>query len=314
METDAQTDATRKTLTKPKERGTFLVGQDWGLNLQATVTLTTDKVLTSKCLEMAGVPHVSHYELPNLASAQPLLEQLLETPQTNGTLVLKTRSGSGGHSVQRCSSWPDVERYLAKVECRNLCVCPFEDIEKEYRVFCLHGKPLLSYLKARPQIHGDGQRTLAQILSDNPVLLVNWMQSNSDKTPEELHHALGAVPAVGNVVLVNWKHNLEQGAFPEAPTFEVPHFLASVCQRAIDHLKLYAGAVDIIMTRTGDVKVLEVNACAGHDHFARLFPREHAQLVSAYLATALALNGQPDGFLETQQSSMAFDNSNHSCI
>jgi glutathione synthase/RimK-type ligase-like ATP-grasp enzyme len=270
--------------------GAFLVGQDWGLNLQATVALTSDKVLTSKCLDMAGVPNVSHYDLQNWATAQPLLEQFLGE-SSNGTLVLKMRSGSGGHSVQRCSSWPAVERYLAQIECKNLCVCPFEDIEKEYRVFCLHGKPLLSYLKARPQIQGDGQRTLAQLLADNPVYLVNWMQSNGNKTPEELYLALGAVPAMGDVVLVNWKHNLEQGAFPKEPTFDVPLFLASLCQRTIDHLKLYAGAVDIIVTTTGDAKVLEVNACAGHDHFAQLFPREHAHLVSAYLAAALALNG-----------------------
>lgn len=274
----------------PKElrTGTFLVGQDWGLNLQATVTLTTDKVLTSKCLGMAGVPHVPHYDLPHWTSAQPLLEQLLE--KQSGTLVLKTRSGSGGHSVQRCSTWPAVERYLAKVDCTNLCVCPFENIEKEYRVFCLHGKPWLSYLKARPRVWGDGQRTLAQLLADNPIHLVNWIQSNGDKTPEELYLALGTIPVADEVVLVNWKHNLEQGAYPKAPTFDVPGNLSSLCQETIAHLKLYAGAIDLIETTTGETKVLEVNACAGHDHFAQLFPQEHAKLVSAYLTAALALS------------------------
>lgn len=150
----------------------ILLRQDWGENLEEAVSLTSDKVETSRALVEAGVPCLEHAAL----EAETFYEQIGEKLAHDGAVVLKTRYGSSGARALRCSSWLEAERAISMhADVTRFCVCPSLDVQEEHRVIVVGGKAM--------QIHKKVFLDAPRKLAEKPGLA---MQEASFQVPPEL--------------------------------------------------------------------------------------------------------------------------------
>ena len=143
-----------------------------------------------------------------------------------------------------------------------MAVCRYEDIQSEYRLVVLDGEIRLAFSKIRPSLTGDGVSTVGKLLAE----AIAKGQIHSFLVPNEAE--LSKVPAKDETYLLNWKHNLGQGA--SALTLSIPDLeeeLVSLVKKTAKALGIRFASIDMIKTETG-WKVLEVNAGVMMEHFA----------------------------------------------
>jgi hypothetical protein len=146
-----------------------------------------------------------------------------------------------------------------------MAVCPFYEIENEFRVVVLDGKVKLVYRKKIPFILGDGISTLRQ-------LLVVYLKEDiecpvSFNIPDEDYLK---VLNSGKKYYLNWKHNLGKGANPEiVQNEELIERLSDLALRAAQAVNVHFASIDIIETNN-QYLVLEINSGVMMEHFSQV--------------------------------------------
>lgn len=251
-------------------RHAFVLGYQFGLNPSSVQQICNDKNITSEVLTEAGIPCVYHrcYMAPTMlgyvgskGSWQPLTEQLREGP-----LVCKDNYGTGGNLVFRVTDQRELEQAAALIYARSeaMAVCRYEEIRMEYRLVILDGKIRLAFSKIRPSVTGDGQSTLGELLAVR--IAAGEGSGYTLPGPREL----GRVLPKGEEYLLNWKHNLGQGALARRLLpGELEQEAAALAGAAIEALGIRFASIDVIRTDCG-FQILEVNAGVMMEHFAGL--------------------------------------------
>jgi glutathione synthase/RimK-type ligase-like ATP-grasp enzyme len=256
------------------------------LNPAATHLLAMDKAGTSDALAAAGVPSIEHrvFLHPRLGPYVPRSgnwTEMLAFAEAHGfDVVAKDNTGTGGYGVRRVRTARDLERAAYDLFQRThaVALCPFADIEAEVRFVILNGTIELAYSKERLRVEGDGVSTVLELLARAAADAGPARARLSRLLAEGDEHTLptlATVPAPGESALLNWRHNLGQGAAATRisdPMTQVPT-LARVALDAAAAIGLVFGSVDVVMVRdrggsrgagapagTGTAKVLEVNA------------------------------------------------------
>lgn len=253
------------------------------LNSATAQLIANDKVAAYNVLAHCGVPAVEHRQfLRPGAGSEP------DTPGSEGNwrdifaffcrhdqdLVCKISTATGGDSVTRVQSPAALEHAVHRLfaKSRSISLSPYIEIREEYRVIMFEGRPLLTYAKERPCVIGDGQRSLFELmLADYP-----------DYRPGRLSERLQYVPALGEKILLNWKHNLGRGA--RARLLEDPVLcgeLHALAVQAAQALGIRFASVDIVAGPAG-LAVLEINAGIMMERFARQGEREYAIALGIY--------------------------------
>ena len=154
-----------------------------------------------------------------------------------------------------------------------MAVSRYYEIENEYRAVILDGEIRLVYRKRRPQIFGDGVHTVAGLM------LRYKDRGNEEGTDREIHgyadletdlsqKELSRVPAEGERVILNWRHNLGQGA--RADLLEngpLKDQISEIVRRVYEEIGVRFASVDIVETEEG-LKVLEINSGVMMENFA----------------------------------------------
>ena len=157
-----------------------------------------------------------------------------------------------------------------------MAVCRYEDIQSEYRLVVLDGEIRLAFSKIRPSLTGDGVSTVGKLLAEAIVK----GQIHSFLVPNEAE--LSKVPEKGKTYLLNWKHNLGQGA--SALTLSIPDLeeeLVSLVKKTAKALGIRFASIDMIKTEAG-WKVLEVNAGVMMEHFASSGEKQYITAKAIY--------------------------------
>ena len=259
----------------------FILGYQFGLNSASTQQVCKDKNITSEVLADVGVPCVFHtlFMAPSMLSYvgsdgswAPMSEALKKGP-----LVVKDNYGTGGNQVFLARTQPELEKACAEVFSRSLAaaVCPYEEILDEYRLVVLDGEIRLAFSKIRPFLKGDGKRSLrslaAQALAEGKGAFPDLSALGKDR-----------VPAKGEKVYLNWKHNLGQGAKAKRIAADrLPEELRELALRAAEAVALRFGSVDIIRTEEG-LKVLEINGGVMMEHYAGESSRKYREAKEIY--------------------------------
>ena len=248
-------------------RRAFILGYQFGLNSASTQAVCKDKNITSEVLADLGIPCVFHtlYMCPSMLSYvgsdgswAPMIKALKEGP-----LVVKDNYGTGGNQVYLVRTQPELEKAVSEVFTRSqaAAVCPYEEILDEYRLVVLDGDIRLAFAKIRPSLCGDGRHSIrelaAQLLAQGRADSVELAMPDRER-----------IPAEGEKVYLNWKHNLGQGASAKKiPKGRIPEQLGSLAVAAAEAVNLRFGSVDIIRTAQG-LKVLEINGGVMMEHYA----------------------------------------------
>lgn len=246
-------------------------GYTFDLNGAATHAIACDKAATSDVLAAAGVPRVEHRLF-----LHPEMARYVRHPGNwsgmsrafdawGRDVVVKDNAGTGGRGVYRARSAVELEHAVLKLFERGhaAAMSPFVHIDDEVRFVLLDGQCEVVYSKQRPTVVGDGTRTVLELVAAGVARegvtaeIGRWL-ANLDP---EAAAVLSEVPEAGEVRLLNWRHNLGQGASVKLLRTDDPALrdrmeLAQAAGRA---LNLAFGSVDVV-TVAGQPQVLEVNS------------------------------------------------------
>lgn len=236
----------------------LVIGYDLGLNGSAASRIASDKGATYDVLRHAGVPALEHRAFlhPRFLDFMPqdgnwtgLLAAFTEFGRD---AVIKDNEGTGGIEVFRVRSLTELEQRAHKLFqiARAIALSPFVAIEDETRLVMIDGDCVLAYAKQRASVTGDGTRTVGELIAANPSAYDN------PGLP------LDAVPAAGQRVPLQWRHNLGLGARAILLDANAPELASrlALARNTMAALTLRFASIDIMTAGGGIPMVLEANA------------------------------------------------------
>lgn len=297
----------------------FNIGFDFGHVLSSVGTITSGKALCYYVLQRAKVPCVVHevvYIAPIGESADVVyrvgIDAALAELKLPGRLpcVLKIDGRSGGDGVEIVDSLAKAEvLFLNTSPGQAVCWSPLESIQEEYRCIVVGGIVMLSLIKQRQCIQGDGCSTVVELMAriasksqQGRALFARWLSEWSQVVVGGI--TVWNVPDNGTEIPVTWKHNMDYGSIPRL--CETPPEVAAVAAAAACALQLTFAAVDVVVVNRRvsgsvgsnvniandekkkektslEVLVLEVNACPMFNHTIRVLPSVAAASVKAVI-------------------------------
>ena len=259
----------------------IILGYQFGLNSASVNMLCCDKCAASEIMTECGIPNIEH-ELFASPENQKFMgfpgnwKRLLEMLDQYGTVVCKPNQGTGGENVCRCSTMYELEEAVHRIFLKSdyMAVSKFYEIEDEYRAIILDGEIRLIYRKRRPQITGDGVHSIAGLC---------MLYADHSALPSEVAVVdLSRIPAKGEKVILNWKHNLGLGAHAD---FLIEDSLRSeisgIVRRVYEEIGVRFASIDIVSTNEG-LKVLEINSGVMMENFAGESPQNYRKAREIY--------------------------------
>lgn len=248
-------------------------GYTFDINPAAAVEVCREKSATSLVLDAHGVPNINHAVF--LSPAHVMTADYVpksgvwtgiqkSVAELGFPVVLKPLKGTGGMGVTKCACPREVEaavQHLFEAE-YGLAVSPYKAIVDEYRCFYLDGKVEFIYRKIRSHLSGDGVRSLSALVAEKmaaaaPAEAVALCAAvGAEFKPEEL----GRVPAAGEVVPLQWKHNLGQGASVDVQLAPGQRErLEAIAAQAASAIGIRFCSVDVVDVEVEGLLVMEVN-------------------------------------------------------
>lgn len=255
----------------------YIVGNNFSLNLEASSIIIRDKCATYEVLNSFGIPAVKHKILFNPRDRADYVPKegndfVIENEFLKySKLVVKPNTGFEGNGVTLCHTLDEALVAKDKLFKTNtsISICPYYDIDKEYRVFYLNGNAELIYGKEKPYVIGDGKSTLKELISKIDL-------PKKDVVTENLSLLdLSNIPNLGQKVEVSWKYNLSGGAKPfvvERNSEEEKELYDRILELALKAGKatnIGFATIDIIRTKDDNLYVLEINAGVSTNIFAQ---------------------------------------------
>jgi glutathione synthase/RimK-type ligase-like ATP-grasp enzyme len=252
---------------------------DLGLNSAVAHRIANDKSATAELLSLSGIACVPHtlflnpqFGVPVASSGswQAMLALLRQHPKG---IVLKPNEGTSGRSVFLASTKLALELAANKifVSHAGLAISPYLDIADEVRVVLLDGAPLIVYGKSRATVVGDGQRSLLELAlctlaAEQRSAVLQNMIADLDEA------ALDAIVPEGQRRVLNWRHNLENGAKPLLlEQGEARDDCVALAAQAAEAIAIRFASVDVVRA-DGRWQVLEVNSGVMMEALSRFHP------------------------------------------
>ncbi|WP_046746256.1 ATP-grasp domain-containing protein [Kordia zhangzhouensis] len=272
-----------------------IFGYNFELNSATSKMIAGDKSATTDLLEAAQIPTVQHRlflnpELEKYVGIAGNWQHILQFFQDNAQkIVCKPIDGTGGNDVFVVKSVIQLEKalHLLFSKYRSICLSPFYSIKKEYRAVMLDGEVELLYQKNIPFVKGTGTSTILELLQHtfSEETLQNIIYAFANRSDRNLSD----IPQKDEIVEVNWKSNLGEGAQAEIIENNIISALATKAAKAIN---IRFCSVDIIETVTGEFFVLEINSGVMIEHFLNNQPQEYNRVRAIYEKAVLRMMGE----------------------
>lgn len=146
------------TLLEKNGKNRLIVGYKFGLNSASSSMVADDKYATFDVLRNANIPVIEHallYEenrtegfTENYRSREYIKNYLV---QHQNHIVVKPNDGHCGVNVYQVRSMEQIDEILPKIfhQCASASMCPFYEIEHEYRLIVLDNEVRLVFQKTR---------------------------------------------------------------------------------------------------------------------------------------------------------------------
>jgi D-alanine-D-alanine ligase-like ATP-grasp enzyme len=246
------------------------------INSATAFTLSRDKAHTKAVLKEAGLPVIpgglffAHRLRAGLRGPGREVEDARAFADRLGYPVFaKPNHGSRGNFAEIVSDDAALQDYAKRVavEFESFLIEPVIR-GAEHRVLIHDGRPVFRSVKHPPELEGDGQHSLRDLLEAFNAKLSG---SGVSAYPVGIIAAAGldpnAVPAEGQRLWLHGRRNLSSGGSAEVVLTDIPDILASMSAKAVTALGLRIGAVDLFDTSpAGDLSqlaIIEVNGNPG---------------------------------------------------
>jgi len=252
----------------------YIYGYEWGLNSATTQLIAKDKTAAYEILSQNQINAIEHklffnYNLQAKYTGQNgCWEDIMNYVQEHKKgddyqIICKPNKGTGGNDVYKISNQIELESTVQKMfsKYRDLCLCPFYNIENEYRAIFLNDEVLLLYLKDRPFVIGNGKDNLT-------TLIINKYGEQGVGYLENLNNDLILILQDKEKRTISWKHNLGNGA--KAIIIEdikIKNDVSKLVQQVADTLDVKFASIDIAVVQ-GQYYVMEVNSGIMIENFA----------------------------------------------
>ncbi|MBS0196533.1 MAG: hypothetical protein JSR77_07230 [Planctomycetes bacterium] len=253
-------------------------GYAFDLNTAATHQIACDKAATAEVLAARGVPHIPHrlFLHPCMARFVPLKGNwpgMLAFCEAAGwDVVAKENAGTGGRGVLRVRNPVQLESAVYSLFARSnsVALSPYREARTECRFILLNNRCELAFSKVRPSVIGDGTSTALELLAKQISMggFTGDHRRLLENLEEDAAHALAQIPPATTEFLLNWRHNLGQGAMAKSIAPDSAPEASDLALSAAKALNLMFGSVDVLLTAQGP-QVLEVNAGVMMEFVAR---------------------------------------------
>lgn len=238
-------------LTK-NNKNKFIVGYKFDLNTQAVSEICNDKFALYTVLESENIPIIRYNIL--FKNQDDKLEYYFNLYDKN--IVLKPNNGTCGNNVLHICELNKLKEEYKRLIKNNysVSICPFYEIESEYRIIYL---PSLQYIykKVKPIIIGDGIKSIKELLIEfNTSYFSNKDNFNYDKID------LKYVPKIKEKIEYEWRFNLSKGAKIDTVNNGERKILLNIVKQIIDKIDLKFVSIDIVKLSNGEYRVMEINS------------------------------------------------------
>lgn len=246
-----------------------ILGYRFELNTGTSEYICSDKAATYEILNSSGIPIVEHLffmapeNLKYIESASNW-DRMVALLEKNKKLVCKPNEGTGGKDVFFVENKIMLEEVVHKLFTtnRSISICPFYDIDIEYRVIVLDNEVKLVYKKIIQYVVGDGTSNILQLLANSDE------KYNIASLGEYVKYY--DIPLKGEMVRINWRHNLGQGATAEdIYDEETINKLSAMALEATKILNVRFASVDIIESKD-NLKILEINSGVMMEYYSKI--------------------------------------------
>ena len=237
---------------KKENKNRFLVGYKFDLNTQATAEICNDKFALYAVLDSEEIPVIKYNIL--FKNEEDRLKKYFE--EYNQNVVLKPNNGTCGNNVLHICDYNELKdeynRLISK--CYSVDICPYYEIESEYRVIYLPGKQHI-YKKVRPIIIGDGVHTVKE-------LLIDFNREYFSKEENLKNESISAeyIPKLGEIVEYEWRFNLSKGAKIADVEDEEKDVLMSIVNKIVEVIGVKFVSIDIVKLANNQYMVMEINS------------------------------------------------------
>jgi len=260
----------------------FITGYKFGINNHAIGELLDDKYATYELLKMKDIPVIEHNILyaernnnyyaegcNNLAYAKNLLYKY------NNDIVIKINDGTCGMNVMHVQNEDELRSQYQRLSEKyfSMSICPFYDIENEYRAIVLNNNVELVYKKVKPVVIGDGNKTVKELLLEfNEVYFKNVKDDNLEKVLEK-----------NEEFEYDWHFNLARGARASLDiNDDIMDKLKCLATDTSNKIGLGFGSIDIIKTKDNRFFVMEINSGVMMENFIKQIPNGYMIAKNVY--------------------------------
>lgn len=255
------------------------------INSHSSCEIADDKYATYEVLKSQNVPIIEHTILFNPANMSRYIpeEGIWSTVEDEFSkhkcLVVKPNHGYEGKGIELCHTKKEVEKAIENLfrTCLTISICPYYNIETEYRTFYLNGEIHLIYGKNKPVVMGNGQATMQELLQN--LIFPNRKAARDNLSALDMSY----VPKQGEKVEISWKHNLSGGSIPTIlEKGEQYNKIATLAIQAGKALNMNFATIDIIQTVEGKLYVMEANSGICGELFSKVIDGGYEMVKEIY--------------------------------
>lgn len=230
-------------------------GYKYSLNDHALGIVMDDKFALYELLNNNNLPIIDHNILFNPNSKYGKNTYKLAKDyflNYNSDVVVKPNKGTTGSHVYHIKDEKELIEKMNTIFNKNfsLSICPYYQIDSEYRVVVLDNNIELVFEKIRPTVIGDGASTIKELL----------LKLNKDYFEKVNLDKYDYVLDSGKEFTYGWHFNLNKGATAKIVTDEnLLNKLTDIAVNTTKKINARFVSVDIIRCK-GDFYILEINS------------------------------------------------------
>lgn len=248
-------------LTK-ENRNKFIVGYKFDLNNQATSEICNDKFALYAVLKSEEIPVIEYNIL--FKNEEDKLEKYFY--EYNQNVVLKPNNGTCGNNVLHICEYDKLKNEYNKLisKCYSVDICPFYEIESEYRVIYLPTKQHI-YKKVKTIITGDGVHSVKELLIE-----FNSEYFGDERNLKNENISADYIPKFGEKIEYEWRFNLSRGAKIADVDDEERNILMNMINNIIKVINLKFVSIDIVKLTNNQYMVMEINSGVMMENLVKL--------------------------------------------
>ena len=235
-------------ILEKNDKTKYIIGYKFSLNDQGISNIMDDKGLYFDLLNHKHIPIIIHHVIFSNYNQKEVLDLF---NKYNKKVIVKGNVGTCGREVYKIEDEDRLFEIIDKllISQYSISLCPYYDIEHEYRVIVLNNDIKLIYGKEHAKVIGDGIHSLKE-------LAINFNKGFYMK-----HEVRDYIPNKGEEVILDYRFNLSNGArVIKDIDKDLENRIRELANIVIKETNPKFASIDIIKTFDNNLLVMEANS------------------------------------------------------